>query len=531
MKKILGLVLVCFVFSQASSLAVDRSQLGSDIDGEAAIDSSGWSVSLSSAGDLVAIGAPYSGNNWNAGQVRIYEYSGGTWTNLDSDIYGTNGVNLGYSVSLSSTGDRVAAGAPAKSKGHVSIYEYTGGVWTNLGSDIKGEAAWDWSGVSVSLSSAGDRVAIGALGNDDAGDEAGHVRIYEYVGTNWVQLGSDIDGEAEGDKSGSSVSLSAAGDRVAIGARNNGDSGFEAGHVRIYEYSGPNWIQLGSDIDGEAAEDHFGFSVSLSAAGDRVAAGATANDYAGTDAGHVRIYEYVGTNWIQLGSDIDGANHWDWAGYSVSLSSAGDRVAVGAPGPDVEPVDINSNLFSAGQARIYEYSGGDWIQLGSNIVGEAGQDGSGGSVFLSSTGDRVAIGAPRNGESGDRAGHVRVYGDLVVDTDGDGLCDALEAYYSTDLEEADTDADGETDYAEVAMGFDPTNQFSKLDLTGWSTNDYFEISFMTATDRLFYVESKDSLMQSNWIERINVSGTGNPTNWMEPAMDSNQFYRIKTQIQ
>jgi hypothetical protein len=49
-------------------------------------------------------------------------------------------------------------------------------------------------------------------------------------------------------------------------------------------------IQLGADIDGEAASDRSGSSVSLSLDGSRVAIGAERNDGAGTDAGHVRIY-------------------------------------------------------------------------------------------------------------------------------------------------------------------------------------------------------------------------------------------------
>ena len=49
-----------------------------------------------------------------------------------------------------------------------------------MGSDIDGEAASDLSGVSVSLDSDGDRVAIGAFYNDGTGAEAGHVRVYEY---------------------------------------------------------------------------------------------------------------------------------------------------------------------------------------------------------------------------------------------------------------------------------------------------------------------------------------------------------------
>ena len=88
--------------------------------------------------------------------------------------------------------------------------------------------------------------------------------------------------------------------------------------------------QLGSDIDGEAASDFFGRSVSMNSAGDRVAIGAYLNDGAGTDAGHVRIYEYASSSWSQVQNDIDGEAANDYSGYSVSMNSAGDRVAIGA---------------------------------------------------------------------------------------------------------------------------------------------------------------------------------------------------------
>ena len=98
------------------------------------------------------------------------------------------------------------------------IYEYASGSWSQLGSDIDGEAASDYSGISVSMNSSGDRVAIGANTNDGAGSNSGHVRIYEYSSGSWSQLGSDIDGEAAGDVFGSGVSMNSVGDRVAIGA-------------------------------------------------------------------------------------------------------------------------------------------------------------------------------------------------------------------------------------------------------------------------------------------------------------------------
>ena len=79
-------------------------------------------------------------------------------------------------------------------------------------------------------------------------------------------MGEDIDGEAANGRSGWAVSLSLDGGRVAIGAYALNQ---ETGHVRVYEFQSGNWAQLGSDIDGEAQWDRFGSSVSMSSDGSR----------------------------------------------------------------------------------------------------------------------------------------------------------------------------------------------------------------------------------------------------------------------
>ena len=240
---------------------------------------------------------------------------------------------------------------------------------------MDGESADDLSGYSVSLSSDGSRVAIGAIYNDGRGSSSGHVRVYEYAaGVGWTQLGADLDGEAADDYSGYSVSLSSDGSRVAIGSPLN-DGGAWApydvpsvggrrrlrraarvgrraserlGGVRVYEYAaGSGWTQLGADLNGEAANDQFGYSVSLSSDGSRVAIGAPGNDSRGSSSGHVRVYEYTaGSGWTQLAFDLDGEGAGDRSGHSVTLSSDGSRVAIGATGND-------GRGSSSGHVRVY----------------------------------------------------------------------------------------------------------------------------------------------------------------------------------
>ena len=107
----------------------------------------------------------------------------------------------------------------------------------------------------------------------------------------YLPLGNDIDGEAAGDQSGYSVSLSSDGKILAVGAIFNDGNGADAGHVRVYERDANGWTQLGIDIDGEAAGDQSGYSVSLSSDGKILAIGAIFNDGTGSDAGHVRVYQ------------------------------------------------------------------------------------------------------------------------------------------------------------------------------------------------------------------------------------------------
>ncbi len=419
------------LYSTVSSSLTIWYQLGSDIDGEATYDYSGYSVSMSSDGKTVAIGA--NGNDANgsdSGHVRVYQYINSAWTQLGSDIDGEAAIDQsGFSVSMSADGKTVAIGSTynagngnnGSDTGHVRVYQYNGSAWSQLGGDINGEAAHDYSGQSVSLSSDGKTVAIGAYGNDgtsgnvNTGDNRGHVRVYQYINNAWTQLGSDINGKALDDQSGWSVSMSSDGTAVAIGARlNDGTTGTDRGHVRVYQYINSAWTQLGSDIDGEAAYDQSGWSVSMSADGKTVAIGARLNDGTsgnvdtGDNRGHVRVYQYINSAWTQLGSDIDGEAANDQSGYSVSLSANGKTVAIGAIGNDGTSGNVDTG-DNRGHVRVYRYNNSAWTQLGSDIDGEAEYDNSGYSVSLSSDGTVVAIGALYNDGSGVNSGHVRVY--------------------------------------------------------------------------------------------------------------------------
>ncbi len=332
------------------------------------------------------------------------------------------GDNFGSAVALNAAGDRIAVGAyrndgTAGDAGHVRIYQYTNNAWSQLGADIDGRAAGDHFGYSLSINATGDRVAIGAYKNDDIGTDAGHVRIYQYTNNAWSQFGADIDGEAAGDNFGYSISMNSAGDRVAIGGPLNDGNGADAGHVRIYQYTNNAWSQFGADINDEAAGDKTGVSVSMNSAGDRVAIGVESGG--ASTAGQVRVYQYTNNEWSQLGVDIDGEGTGDKFGASVSMNAAGDRLAIGGPENDA------TGLGGGGHTQIYQFTNNAWSQLGADIDGDLKNDRSGASVSMNSTGDRVAIRASHqnNGEVGIYEYKDNAWSKLVDDIYGEAAAD------------------------------------------------------------------------------------------------------------
>jgi hypothetical protein len=380
----------------------------------AAADKSGQSVSLSSDGSIVAVGAP--GANSRRGVVRIYQVTTNNnnnsteWTLMGSPIEGGENEVSGTSVSLSSDGYIVAVGAPSNGpmapKGITRIYIWTDGQWTLKGSPIKGAHDGDYSGKSVSLSSDGLTVAIGAPFYEKKINgmyvQCGTTRIYKWDDTNadW-KLSWQIDGLTNYEGSGWSVSLSSNGLTVAIGAPIWGN-----GVTRVYQYQLTNdtWTLMGSVIPGVMVNGASGYSVSLYS-NDLITMVAVGAPYANTLKGETRVYQWGKDvsdperyQWIMLGhlyaqDPIAGLATGENNGYSVSLHSDPDTqthtVAICAPGASY--VKHKSLIY-----RYHPYSNQSeamWVAMTKQLhSGEQAE-----SACLSSNGKIAVFGAPNQG--------------------------------------------------------------------------------------------------------------------------------------
>ncbi|EAZ95225.1 hypothetical protein FBBAL38_09559 [Flavobacteria bacterium BAL38] len=402
MKKITFL----FLFTSFISFA-QWNQLGADIDGLVANEQSGTSNDLNADGTVLIVGAPRAMDNGiMTGKARVYEWNGTNWTQRGDDLIGSNqGDVFGEAVSISSDGNTIAVGAPGflnpsylsptGPMGYTRIFEWNGTSWIQKGTDINGEAPNDVAGSSISLNTNGNRIAIGASSNDGVnGSSSGHCRIYEWNGSSWNQLGSDIDGEAANDFSGS-VSINATGTIVAIGASGNDAGGTNTGQVRVYEWNGSSWIQKGTDIDSDNTNASFGYTISLDTSGNTFIAGGYS--FVNGALGFVKVFSWDGTDWIQKGETILGSTGSDFLGTAVDISQDGSIIAA------------SSLTLVNGYVRVFKFIGSSWVQEGTDVLGEANGDQLGRSISLNGNGSILAAGTPYNDGNGTSAGHVRVY--------------------------------------------------------------------------------------------------------------------------
>ncbi|WP_148276504.1 YDG domain-containing protein [Sphingobium sp. SYK-6] len=487
-----------------------------------ASDLLGFGVALNGAGDRLAVGSygDDGGTNAASGTGAVYlmrfgdgNFSGGTVAGvIGRDAWRSDigvetlqaGDRLGIAVALNAVGDRLAVGAmydagaldDTPSTGAVYLFSFTDGNFSDgtlsgiVGKgytggkniDIDRLATDDFFGSSLAFNAEGTRLAVGAIGDDgsdEATSNAGAVYLLDFAdrdftgGTITGIVGKGYSGASgvndfdvgsleDTDRFGRAVTLNAAGDRMAVGA--SADDGAsngvtEAGAVHLFTLDGTVALvgTIGTGYAGAndlsialAGNDQLGNSVSLNAAGDRLAVGALGDD--GSDdltsgAGAVYLFSFADTDFTgashigTIGKGYAGAGSVslsldanDQLGIGVSLNAAGDRLAIGVPG------DAGNSNTAANAGAVYLLSFTDTDFSGGTLSARIGSGYSGGknlspvnlevgdrfgfSVALNAAGDRLAAGSFLDGGASNRAassGAIYLFGFTDRDFSGGQL--------------------------------------------------------------------------------------------------------------
>ncbi len=168
----------------------------------------------------------------------------------------------------------------------------------------------------------------------------GKVSVYQYNGSEWVLKGNEIIGEQPPARLGSSVDISDDGNTIIAGETGYGVS--YNGRTRVFSWNGTDWEQKGSGIEGLFDLDDSGVRVAINGTGNTFAT--AGNGYG--ELGNVRIFEFNGTDWEQLGQTFEGGM-LDAIGYGLDFSTAGDILSIG---------NIRNNDYT-GQLKVYHFDG------------------------------------------------------------------------------------------------------------------------------------------------------------------------------
>ena len=369
--------------------------------GQGEDDSFGEDVAISANGNrVVGMGHAF---------LRVYDMMESKWTQVIPDLdLGAEYDFFSGSLAMSTDGKRVAVGAILYNEventtqvSFVRVFDLTVNQWTQVGLDLEGG--------SVALSSDGNRIAIGGQQSDDLGDIL--VRIFDWTGSQWTQVGSNLyDNLDEGYSTsrfanlGGSIALSSDGNRVAVGSFQTpfGEQGSPRGQVRIYDWTGSQWTQVGGDLGTTNLPDvgTNPWEVDLSSDGNRIIMTAPGKPdvLEKGDLSTVLIYD-----WAVMTQEWTPVNHFTIEYMrpfetvaSVAISSNGKRVAVG----------VAMGVVYTNKVYIFAWTGSQWTHLKSELLGG---ERFGPSVALGLDGDRAVVGAPWDSNPNPNAGSISIF--------------------------------------------------------------------------------------------------------------------------
>jgi hypothetical protein len=395
--------------------AEDHFGCGGVLDGHA-----GWGVAISSDGSTMAIGAPHessgakgvNGNQsdnsmYGSGAVYIFARSGAGWTQ-QAYVKPSNpqmGAEFGHVVALSADGNTLAVSAYAEASkstgingnqddhsipqaGAAYVFTRTGGRWTQqayIKASNTGEAGTadsfgdgDQFGVSLALSDDGRTLAVGAISEDSASP--------------------------------------------GINGNQADNSATSAGAVYVFTLMGTSWTQQAYvKAANPDAGDLFGYSVSLSADGNTLAAGSY--DEGGSSrgingppdnmrrgAGAVYVFTRAGGTWTQQAYiHASNAEAGDSFGVNVVLSDDGNTLLASSLDEDCTATGVNppgcdndrAADISTGAAYVFVRNGSAWTQQAFLKASNTGpNDWFGSRAALSGDGNTAALGSSLEDSSG-----------------------------------------------------------------------------------------------------------------------------------
>lgn len=407
-------------------------------------------VDMAANGDYIVIGYYQAKQSTDAstdkrGLVRVFkstDKTNDTWEQVGGDIYGsTTTSEIGKQVAIAHDNpNRIAI--RDENPACVRVYEYSGGTWS-INSTVTGNSgttflvansSGDNNIHAVRLSNNGNRLVM----SDITQGGVGKLVVYDYISSSSSWTPTNIVhpyGVTENDRYGFAVDMTGDGNRIITSFPANRDL------VRIVDYINGSWSWTSHSFAG-ASGSKTGFSVAISSDGTTIAYSQPEfNIGSNADSGRVVVYREETNGFVSEGnlngtqqSGLLGHRFWDgdsgnvtsvpsgwesqlrnYVSSNLTLNKDGRRLAVGSWYYD------NSN-HERGIIKIFDKSPttNSWSVTGSSssqtntfidILGDNETNGYfGAALAMAGDGNHIAgVGAYDDNSAGTDSGIVKTY--------------------------------------------------------------------------------------------------------------------------
>jgi len=155
----------------------------------------------------------------------------------------------------------------------------------------------------------------------------------------------EIVGQKVGDRYGRIVTISSDGSTIVVGTGDSSSTMIWS--VLVYRWQNEIGLyKLDQKIDGENVDDHFGISLSVSSTGNMIVVGAVKTDYMGSGSGSIYVYtQSEDEDDLSLHSRFDGKNNFDNFGRSVAISPAGTMIVASSDGTSFNDTSWSGSVY------------------------------------------------------------------------------------------------------------------------------------------------------------------------------------------
>ncbi len=307
-------------------------------------------------------------------------------TLLNTPSIGHN--KMGRVVDISKNGNTIAVGyqGTSNSKGAVKVFDWNGSAWVQRGTEILGDNNGDFAFI-VSLSGDGATLAIGSpywdyVFQTITHTDVGKIRIFDWNGTAWVlrsSLTANLQFNTNTPNLGLNIDLSMDAKSLIIAAPGYA-SGGSTGLYAIYDWNGSNWL-LSNSLGVTSPPS----KVSISGQKNRIAYSRNELNSTTTN-GRVIIMNKSGSS-LTIDETIVSDTLNDNFGSAMSLNGPGNTCVI------VANFGKNNGVYT-GYVKVYQRSpNGTWTQKGSTLYGSANSS-FGSSAAINYSGNRIFIGIP-----------------------------------------------------------------------------------------------------------------------------------------